>query len=287
LISVTRRPAAGPEPDKVLWDHHWRDPDGCVTLSLARQGDAYLLHFPDQCQFLVSPRSARIEVLADLDFPDDSLEHLLVDQVLPRLLAHDGALMLHASAVSTDDGVLLFLGKTGHGKSTLAGLLHARGRALLSDDCVMIDQGTDPVEVLPTYPSLRLYEDSVLEAFPEWPTTTSVAQYSDKYRVMPPPGFPDAAPARVMYLLEDPANHADGCRISPLPQAAACMALVQHAFQLDPADMQCAARTLAACSALARRLPMYSLAYPRDFSRSDETTSAILAHAGQLRLSPG
>jgi hypothetical protein len=82
---------------------------------------------------LFVPHSAERGSRFALDYPLDEI-------AFRDHLAHDGALLLHASAVIVDAGAVLFIGHSGAGKSTTAALWrrHARGARVLSDDRVVV-----------------------------------------------------------------------------------------------------------------------------------------------------
>lgn len=272
-----------PEWTAQDWVHDWSDPDDSVSLTLARYGDDYRLDFPDLCEFILIPREHRILVNPRMPLDAPTLEHLLVDQVLPRYLAHEGSLLMHASAVLVDDAVVLFLGKSGWGKSTLAGLFDQRGLPLLSDDCVMLDAGPHGVSALPTYASLRLHEDSLGQAFAEPPATSAVALYTSKRRLpMSTRGNAEPMPVRAIYFVNDPATAPATISMTAYSPAVACMALIRHAFQLDVTDRTRTATLLAQAGDVARAVPAFQLDYPRDFTTSGDLVDSILRHVTSL-----
>ncbi len=83
-------------------------------------GDRLILSFAPHAMFEVDRILRTCALLAGRDLTPATLQHLLFDQILPRLIAHAGRLVLHASAVGASAGAILFLGGTGQGKSTLA-----------------------------------------------------------------------------------------------------------------------------------------------------------------------
>ena len=78
----------------------------------------------------------------------------LAGTVWAALLLQRGIVPFHASAVEFEAGAVLFLGRSGAGKSSLLGALLKRGRAMLADDVagVVLDAGGRPV-ALPAYPA--------------------------------------------------------------------------------------------------------------------------------------
>jgi hypothetical protein len=69
---------------------------------------------------------------------DPGCFHGIVENFLRVLLAHavllDGGLLLHSAAVVEESSARLFVGHSGAGKSTVAGLALASGRKVVSDD---------------------------------------------------------------------------------------------------------------------------------------------------------
>jgi hypothetical protein len=84
----------------AAWDHLWRRPDGSVSLSCAKDGEDYALGFPGWGRAIVRDEGRSIEVLLEPDVPRETVEHLVCDQLLPRVAAFRGRLVLHAGASS-------------------------------------------------------------------------------------------------------------------------------------------------------------------------------------------
>ena len=278
-------------PDDLPWQHHWLDGDEAL-LSLARQDSDYWLRVPDYADFRIRLQPCSVQVVPlDAALDAATLEHLLVDQILPRVLAQLGGTLIHASAVRIGARQVLFAAPSGWGKSTLAGLLHRAGHRVLSDDCVQLVAGEDGrIGVIPTYPSLRLNTDSLDALFPDQGQTAPVAHYTDKRRV-PMPAPPDLArplPVDAIYLLGEPAQDrdvdvdVDEVRIEPAHPAAVCLALIRHSFRLDLADRAASAAQLRQCGAIASAVPGFELHYPRDHARGGELIEALLAHLATL-----
>ena len=85
-------------------------------------------------------------------------ELLLLDWVLPFVMAARGHVVLHATGVAIAQRVAAFCGRPGLGKSTLAVALTQRGHPLAADDTLIIERSSGAV--LPSYPGARLNPDS-------------------------------------------------------------------------------------------------------------------------------
>jgi hypothetical protein len=260
------------------WLHDWHSNDGAVTLSIAKTSDGFLLRFPDLADFAIAADDGHIGVWPAAETNEETLHHLLLDQVLPRVIAHSGRLVLHAGAVQVDDRAIAFIGETGSGKSTLTASFHTASYSLLSDDGLILTADDGCVLTMPTYPSLRLWPDAVSGVFTQPPALTPMAHYSTKQRIV----VDDAAtavnqplPLAALYMLAQEAG-AGGVGITRLSARDACMAIIRNAFQLDPTDHTSASGLLAAAGNVAQRVPAFTLSYPRDFPSLPAVHAAIL-----------
>ena len=80
-----------------------------------------------------------------------------VSSVCAALLLQRGIVALHASAVATDAGAVLFMGGSGMGKSSLLTALLKRGHAMLADDVTGVVVRNGRAVALPAFPNVRLW----------------------------------------------------------------------------------------------------------------------------------
>ncbi len=100
----------------LQWVHEWREKDGSVSLRLARMQDGTaMLRIMDQCDFFLDPRSATVGIEHEPMLDPETREHLLIDQALPRLLAEQGELVVHAACARIGNAGVLFIGRSGWG----------------------------------------------------------------------------------------------------------------------------------------------------------------------------
>jgi hypothetical protein len=85
----------------------------------------------------------------------------LFGPVLGLLLRLRGTTCLHASAVAFKNRCVVFVGSAGAGKSTTAGAFARQGYGVLSDDIVALAEQDSAFHVMPAYPHLSLWPDSV------------------------------------------------------------------------------------------------------------------------------
>jgi len=257
------------------WDHHWYLPGGAVSLSCARFGEDYRLGFPGSATFEIRDEATAVECIPERSLPANTVEHLLIDQVLPRVLTHHGRLVLHAGCVGIDGRAVLLLGESGAGKSTLCASLATFGHVLLGDDGVWLRRvGAGSFEVAATYPGLRLRPEPLAFHYREAGAFDPVADTSDKRRVPTPELAGARLPLHRVYVLAAPGT--GSVRVGPLRGADAFVALLSATFQLHLDDPGRASAMFDGLGDLIDTVPVRTLAYPRTYDRLPEVREAIL-----------
>lgn len=148
------------------------------------------------CEIIVAPDSAVDEQMLPL---------LILVIPLGMLLHQRGLLILQASAVAVNGGVVAFLGKSGQGKSTTAAALHQLGYPLVTDDLLAIGfAGVAKATVFPSFPQLSLWPESAA-SLPEAPETLPlVYPNSEKRARRVTDSFqPTPLPLTRIYVLSD------------------------------------------------------------------------------------
>ncbi|MCB9139781.1 MAG: hypothetical protein H6642_15670 [Caldilineaceae bacterium] len=129
------------------------------------QADAatFTLEIPDYARFWVRAGTIRYACLGDLG--DATVR--LFGGGLPAAAAwvQKGYLALHAAAVATPDGVVLFAGSSASGKSTLAAAMAQRGYPVLADEVAPLClAGTAPLAIDATSNcSVLLWQDAIIK----------------------------------------------------------------------------------------------------------------------------
>jgi hypothetical protein len=125
-------------------------------------GGAFLrLDYSDGVQFWLEREGKAIWARwSDSSSLEDAATYLL-GPVLGLALRLRGVTCLHASAVSFGNRAVAFAGTEGAGKSTTAAALAQRGHRVISDDIVALVESDGAFFVLPAYPYLCLWPDSV------------------------------------------------------------------------------------------------------------------------------
>ena len=119
----------------------------------------FLLTLQDVARYLVQ-NGNEIIVAPEPNSLESDVRVFLLGSCIGALLHQRGILVLHAGAVYTDQGAVLFTGPSGCGKSTLLGELMRRGfKMMVEDVCGVVLDPTGMPLVLPGYPRTRLWSD--------------------------------------------------------------------------------------------------------------------------------
>ncbi len=266
------------------WFHHFADRDGKPWLSLGKHGCRYLFRFHNLVDFWVSADGGEILGYPTLDVPSDTIRHLFLDQVMPRMLSLRGRLVLHASAVLAPKGAVAFLGDSGRGKSTLAASFCQQGFPGLTDDCLLLQEAGGAHFALPSYAGLRLWPDTIEALFGSQVSYPLVAHYTDKRRLSSdrePLCFATGrVPLNRLYMLAPPDDQTgtSGGAIHALSSREAVMALVNSTYRLDITDRERLEREFHELSRLAMAVGLWRLVIPKDFSLLPTVHQIILQH---------
>jgi hypothetical protein len=273
--------APPPPPGPPLYKSLARTGDGGPAFALHRDGPADVLRFPGPLEFRID--SARITARAPAGTPPHRVEIAFLGTVMAFVLERRGALALHASAVETERGAVLFLGGNHGGKTALAAALLRNGRALVADDIAALEAGPEGIVVRPGYPSMRMWPDEAdwfLGAHAHLPL---VHPDLDKRRVVVGPGsfgrFLDRTTTLSRVYLPERGG-VEAPAILPVASSEALFALLGGAFL---------ARLMEAAGDRARRLELLArivregrvrrLRIPEGFARLPEAAGAVLADA--------
>lgn len=255
-----------------------RTPEGEVWQTVMGGGGEYVVDFPDHAMFHVDQRRRTVTYAPVDEVADSTLRHLLVDQVVPRLLVLGGALVLHASGVGVDGAGIAFVGPTGSGKSSLAAAFVQRGATLLADDYLVVTERDDRHLASPAYPGLRLWSDAAQELtgtadLPEVAAYTSKRRWAVPYEAYgdePLPLRAFVAPGSV------PGPGQADLRVGRLGGADAFIVVYQQAFRMEPPGRAREAAELDRFSRLTAQVPVLMVEHRRDFGRLPAVIDAIL-----------
>jgi hypothetical protein len=163
---------------------------------------------------------------------DNDLRELLLCSPMGALLHQRGLLPLHASAIATPHGAVVFMAHSGQGKSTLAAHFRQRGFKILADDVAVVsfDAAGRP-QVAPGYPQFKLWPDSVAEL---GHATTGLRRFRtkmEKFLLAFPDGFQsEPLPIARLYVVEG-RNDLEGVTTEALSLPQKLRYLLTHTYR--------------------------------------------------------
>jgi len=264
------------------WFMNWTLPGGERWLSCAKTEDGYLLRFNELVDFTIDKTGSEIICKASPCIPEDTIQHLLLDQVIPLVINLRGGEALHASAILARHGVVAFAGPAGSGKSTTTASLLKMGYPFVSDDCLTLQEKDQNIFAIPAYPGLRLWEDAEAHLFGENGNKKSVAHYTSKLRVdieeRPGSYSPEPKPfVRLYDIINSPeTDEASDITIEKLSPRDSFMALVRCTFRLDITDQNMLTRQFHFLERVASCVSVRRLTFPRDSNLLPAVHKAIL-----------
>ncbi len=189
-----------------------------------------LLKIPDVARFWVRNGEEIVIEPAAGSLPGD-IRAFLLGSCLGALLHQRGALALHASAIRTEAGAVLFAGHSGSGKSTLLTAFLQRGYPMLADDvCAIVAGETGRLIVLPAIPRSKLWADAAAGLGIDTTGLTPVYSRENKFdRPTPDQFVRESLPLARIYLLAP--HDGDTLAIEPLDGLARFTALVAFTFR--------------------------------------------------------
>lgn len=271
------------------WNYKSLLSDGYPRLLIGQCEFGRVLRFPQVADFTVPPAGKRILWCARPRVPKDTVRHLFLDFVLPAYLSL-GRSVLHASVVRVSEkSAIAFLGGSGSGKSTLAACLLKEGYPVVADDCAVLELGGGPPMCIPSYPGLRLWDDSAAAVLSRKGKRSNAAHYTRKKRFQHrnlERGF-DTGPirlTRVYYLEPEGPSKVASVSIHRISGSRAFITLLQSSFRLNFTQREPLLQELDRLKRLAESNLLYGVSYPRDFHRAAEVTSAILNDISHLEV---
>jgi hypothetical protein len=206
--------------------HLQRVDDGGVLYQA--NADQFLLRLPDIAAYLVQ-NGNEIVIERAPGATDGEVRLFLLGSCLGALLHQRGFLVLHAGAIRSEKGAVLFAGPSGNGKSTLLGAMLQRGYRMLSDDITaLVLDAADRPTVLPGYPQTKLWADSADTLAQSTERLRRVRPDLDKFAQLTHDSFCDEpTPLHAIYTLTTHNDPDGGIRIDPI-KGSGCFDAVRH-----------------------------------------------------------
>lgn len=201
----------------------------------------------------------------------------LLGAALGFLCHQRGVFPLHAATVQIGGRTLALMGESGAGKSTLAFALTRRGHRLLSDDLTVLAAGEGAITLLPAYPRLKLWRDTLVAMGQPHEALRRVRDGMDKFDLQPMADFdPSPRPLDGIVLL----RQGEAVSLTRMPTAEAVALLCANVARPQVAyRLGRKAALFFEAARITGAVPLWRLVRPMDFGHLEDTVDGVEALA--------
>jgi len=199
------------------------------------EGSGHLLvRYTEGVEFLVDRSGESVWVnWSEVSTFEDAASFFL-GPVMGLLLRFRGITCIHASAIELGGRAVLFAGEEGAGKSTTAAALSRRAHRVISDDIAALDESSEGLQVIPAFPYLSLWPDSVAVVYGERKKLPEFSRNFEKRRLelaREGLGFQSAKlPLGAVFFLEGVESTTGAPLIEPLDAKESLVSLIVHSY---------------------------------------------------------
>jgi hypothetical protein len=256
---------------------------GEARLVLLESDGEWLFRYSDGTRFVVARDGRRVWGTWDDALTLEDACAYLLGPVLAFVLRLQGRLSLHAAVFEADGGAVALAGGPEAGKSTLLASLALGGARILSDDLASLAERAGRIWVHPSYPRIRLWEDSTRALFgaadalprltPNW--EKRFFDVTDRFQA-------SALPLRAVFVIAERERASAAPRVERLtPRAALVEMLAQlHSVWMLPDLPQ--HDVFDTAQRIVRDVPVLRLVPHADPGRTDELRALVLGATERL-----
>jgi hypothetical protein len=214
----------------------------------------------------------------------------LLGPILGFLLRLRGVTCLHASAVVFDGRAVAFVGDAGAGKSTTAAAFARRGHPVLSDDIVAIVERDGAFHVLPAYPYLSLWPDSVRMLYgPDKSLPAFSANWDKRLLLLAADRLrfeEKSLPLGAIFILGERSSDSAAPFLETLTPQESLVSLVANSYATGMLDKDMRAQEFALLGRLLSSLPLRRVRPHEDSAHIDRLCDVVLSGYQALKDQP-
>jgi hypothetical protein len=291
-LGILPFPLGKSQEESLFFESSYLGESGEPTLRIWKLANGRLLHltYDDGVQFWLDHQGRRIWAAWPETLSLEEMATYLIGPVLGFVLRLRGTTCLHASAVALETQAVAFVGPAGAGKSTTAATMGREGCAVLSDDIVSVTERGAKLYVMPSFPFISLWPESVnmlygspdsLPRFiPDWEKRRLSLENGEVQFQRQPLSL------GAIYLFGDRTD-AEKPYIGDIPARIALLGLVANTYATNLLDRETRAREFEVLGRLVASVPVRRLYLPREAGRPDELCKLISQDCRSILQPPG
>jgi hypothetical protein len=243
----------------------------------------FQLIYGDGTRFVIDGRAARVWGEPGPGLTHEDLCVYLLGPVMGFIARRRGFTPLHASSVIIGKRAIALMGEAGSGKSTTAAALALRGWPTLCEDVCILTETNLQLHVIPGYPRICLWPDSVSYLFSSPDALPAIVRGWEK-RFLALDGRTRAraalssCPLSSILFLAPRSDDNRAPSIEPLPKRRAVLQLVQNSYMNWLLNRQQRASEFDIIVKLVSQVDCFRLTPSSDPARLDELVSLIESH---------
>jgi len=252
------------------------------------QTECFELVYSDGASFVVDAQARRVWGTFRSPLTDADLATYFLGPVLGFVLRRRHITSLHASAVELFGHAVALSGDAGFGKSTTAAALALRGVPVLSEDISPMHEDAGQFQVIPGYPRVCLWPDSVTHLLGSAEALPQLTPVWEK-RYLPLDGVrarfsPEPLPLGLIYLFAPRSDEAKAPRVEEMSPREALLTLVQNTYMNWLLDREQRAVEFDALSRLVQQVPVRRIVPHSDPGRIGALCELLQADAARFLI---
>lgn len=232
----------------------------------------YFLFVNDAGSFYaVNGNEVIIEPIANADMK--VVRIFFLSNAMTAILYQRKLVPIHAAAIYDANGIVLFLGDSGAGKSTTTATLQAKGYRVFSDDVCVPIKNADGLSAFAAYPMMKLWKDSFEKA--------NIGRYQEEDRLRPDLDkygklfnesfITEARPIKKIFILEK--SDTDVFQYMPVKGIEAFKYLQNYAYRYQYIEIMGVTKAyFDIISALSNQIPIFVITRPSQ----EDTLSRVI-----------
>ncbi len=238
----------------------------------------FLLRVDNVSRFYVRDGN-RITITPETGANEDDILIFLMGSAFGALLHQRNILVLHGSAIAVNGQSIAFCGPSGIGKSTLAAGFHQRCYPFLADDLCAISICDGRPAVIPGFPRLKLWVDTLKKLDTSKDQLKSVRWGVDLKKYFLPVDSCQHTPAPLQAVFILGSTNKETMTITPLPGNKKIDPLIENTYRMRFLHGLGGKKThFKQCAAVAAKAEVYRVVRPDKGFRLNELIDMVTEH---------